>query len=125
MISQTILMRKFLFKAVYGDDGSYGIYQWEGAGWNPVPDNFDEKKFEKAEEPQSAVWKSRDGKREVIYNADGHWIQLPEGDLIYPIALDKQDDAIVWVTMKEVYKNIAENDTVTKYIRIYKCTYKL
>ena len=118
-----ILMRKFLFKAVYGD-GEYKIYQWEGADWKPVPDDFDETKFEKVEEPQSAVWKSRDGKREIIYNAEGHWILLPEGDMIYPIALDKQDDAITWVVMKE-FDQSNENTTQTRTLQIYKCTYKL
>lgn len=115
-----ILMRKFLFKAVY-EDGKYQIYQWDGAKWGAVPKDFDEKKLAGTKAPESAVWKSSDGIREVIYNADGHWIQLPEGDVVYPIAIGKTDHVITWLTTNE----IVDEPHGKKKIQIIKCTYKL
>lgn len=115
-----ILLKKFLFKAVY-EGNEYHIYQWKGADWARVPDNFDEKKLSGGTEPASAVWKSSDGKREVVYNADGHWIQLPEGEIVYPIALDKRGNKVIWVELN----TIEHQEDQSKTLQIIKCTYKL
>lgn len=114
-----VLDGRFLFKVVYSENGRQ-IYQMNAGKWNPVPKNFDEKKLADTNVPTSAKWKSADGKREVVYNADGHWIQLPEGDIVNPIAFEKQGDILVWAE-----ENTILNEDGTKKVQIIKCTYKL
>lgn len=110
---------KCLYKSQNTSDG-YQIYQFNLGKWNPVDSNFDEKAIKDVQEPASVVWKSADGKREVVYNAEGHWLQLPEGDIVNPLAVEKIGNSVVWVNYNEV-----QNQDGTSKVQIVKCTYKL
>ncbi|MBQ0025452.1 MAG: hypothetical protein KBT00_07010 [Bacteroidales bacterium] len=112
---EDILAGKNMFKEKEGK-----IYQFNKGQWNLVPDDFGKDMVENTTRPTSASWKSGDGKREVLFNAEGGFIQLPEGDIIYPVAWDKLGNDIVWAENRTVNKQ----DGSTVY-RIVKCTYKL
>lgn len=96
------------------------IYQFNKGKWIPVPKDYGKDIVAKDKKPASASWKSSDGKREVIFNAEGGFLQFPEGDIVYPAAWDKRGNEIIW----------AQNETVsnadgTLLYKIVKCTYKL
>ena len=112
---QSILDGKEIFKEAKGV-----IYQFNKGQWTQVPENYGENMVTNNKKPASATWKSSDGKREVIFNAKGGFIQLPEGDIIYPLAWDKIGDDIVWAETQTIYN---QDDTIT--FKIVKCTYKL
>lgn len=107
-------------KNLYKTDASGNIYQFGAGKWTPVGSSFKTDKLENVVEPASATWKSSDGKRQVVYNAQGHWLQLPEGDIVYPIAIEKAGDTITWADRKTI---TAEDGS--QKIQIIKCTYKL
>ena len=112
---EDVLAGKNMFKEKEGK-----IYQFNKGQWSLVPDDFGKDMVENTTRPASASWKSSDGKREVLFNADGGFIQLPEGDIIYPVAWDKIGNDIVWAETRTADKQ----DGSTVY-RIVKCTYKL
>lgn len=96
------------------------IYQLSNGSWNPVPKDYGKNFAAKEKKPASARWKSSDGKREVLYNAQGGFIQLPEGDIVYPEAWDKRGDELIWAENQTLYN---QDGSVT--LRVLKCTYKL
>lgn len=105
---------------IFKEDSNGRIYQYSNGSWNPVPKDYGKSFAKKEKKPASASWKSGDGKRTVVYNAEGGFLQFPEGDIVYPVAWEKRGNEIVW----------AENDTVenqdgTKVCKVIKCTYKL
>lgn len=112
---EDILAGRNMFKE---KDGK--VYQFNKGQWSLVPDDFGKDMVENTTKPASASWKSSDGKREVLFNAEGGFIQLPEGDIIYPVAWDKIGNDIVWADIQ----TSAKQDGTTVY-RIVKCTYKL
>lgn len=97
------------------------VYQFDKGKWNQVPEDFGKKMVAQNKRPESASFKSSDGKREVIFNAEGGFLQFPEGDIVYPAVWEKIGDEIVWATNVTVYDN---NGVATNH-RIIKCTYKL
>lgn len=112
---------KFIFK--YKNDqagGAPGIYQFNGGSWTKMPDDYGTKPIKGTAKPASATWTSHDGKRATSYNAEGGFIQLPEGDIIYPMAWEKQGDILVWAEMEE--SDMADGSRI---YRVVKCTYKL
>ena len=104
-----------IFKEVDGK-----VYQFNKGSWTAVSKDYGKNMVAKAKSPASASWKSSDGKREVIYNAEGGFIQLPEGDIIYPAAWEKQGNNIVWVDIVTT-----EKEDGSLLYQIVKCTYKL
>ena len=96
------------------------IFQFNKGKWNPVPKNYGEEMKAKAQKPVGASWKSTDGKREVIFNAEGGFLQLPEGDIVYPAVWDKRGNEIIWADQQT-----SENQDGTLVYKIVKCTYKL
>ena len=69
-------------------------------------------------ETGNQYWTSRDGKRNVMYNADGGFIALPEGDEIFqPHAWKAYSDKIQWL-----YVDTTEDGSK---IQLILCTYKL
>lgn len=68
-----------------------------------------------AEPAKSGSWTSLDGKRTLVYNAQGGFLQLPEGDIVYPCALEKTADGVVWV----------EQEIRNGRVGIFKCFYKI
>ncbi|MCQ2172633.1 MAG: hypothetical protein MJZ17_07805 [Bacteroidales bacterium] len=96
------------------------VYQFNKGSWNLVPDNFEEQAAPAEKAPQSASWTSMDGKRTATFNAEGGFITLPEGDVIYPVAWEKQGRYIVWAEVESAQMQ----DNSVQY-RIIKCTYKL
>ena len=67
--------------------------------------------------PTGQNWKSQDGKREVVYNAEGGYLVLPEGDEIFqPEAWKASSNKIQWIVTKTTEDG--------KY-QLILCTYKL
>lgn len=112
---EDILAGRNMFKE---KDGK--VYQFNKGQWSLVPDDFGKDMVANTVKPASASWKSNDGKREASFNADGGYIQLPEGDIIYPVAWDKVGNDIIWAETQTA----SRQDGTTVY-RIVKCTYKL
>lgn len=115
-----VLNGDFIFKE--GPDGC--VYQLNGTSWGVVPqqDLKDDKIKDKVSKtPASASFKSSDGKREVIFNAEGGFLQFPEGDVVYPMVWDKRGNEIIWA------ENVTEYDKngAAFAFKIVKCTYKL
>lgn len=93
-----------------------------GGGWVPVSDEEVKKLNEQKPQvaPASESWTSSDGKRTVYYNAEGGFLQLPEGDQAYPTSWKKVGNELHWT-------HTASKDTgdgCFEYI-VVKCTYKL
>lgn len=124
---QEILAKNYLYK--YDDNGN--PCEVKNGKLVKIDEDFYKKTLPTKKQAESAVWKSSDGKREVIYNAKGQWLQLPEGDVVYPVAIQKFDNEIVWITHQPVegklYKAEDSNMMVPLRtgIKIVKCTYKL
>ncbi len=116
---ENILAGKNIFKAVETGNGVQ-IYQFNAGSWSVVPDNFNQKAVAGESKPQSATWTSKDGKRKASFNAEGGFIQLPEGDVIYPDAWEKQGNNLVWAIIKTV-----DQTDGSRLYQIVKCTYKL
>lgn len=113
---ENVLAGKNIFKE--GADGK--VYQFNKGSWLPVPDDFEAQAAPKASKPVSASFKSSDGMREVSYNAEGGFLSFPEGDIVYPMAWEKQGNAIVWA---DVSAALQEDGSIV--YQIAKCTYKL
>lgn len=107
-------------KNIYKEGPDGCIYQSTGNGWSAVPENVVEEMQTAQNTLQSASWTSSDGKRTVIYNANGGFLQLPEGDLIYPLAWEKVGNKLTWAQNETVL-----NEDGTTTVKIIKCTYKL
>jgi len=108
---------------IYASGGGTSIYHYNGGGWTALSEeelkSLNAKKKD-ASAPKSMSWKSKDGKRTVFYNAEGGFIQLPEGDQAYPMVLKWSDDAIQWLCTK-----IAKSANGKNEYQIIQCTYKL
>lgn len=109
------MLDKYLYKNQGGT-----TYRYNGGNWTPVSANFDYNNLPEIKQPVSASWKSSDGKREVIFNADGCWLQLPEGDVVYPSALEKVGNKLQWLVTETIQRKDG-----TYVQRVSKCTYKL
>jgi len=109
------MLDEYLFKQENGN-----IYRYNGGNWSKVPANFDYTKLPEIASPKSASWKSNDNKREVAFNAKGCWLQLPEGDVVYPVALESNADSIQWIVSERI-----EQPSGKELYRVIKCTYKL
>lgn len=127
---EEILAKNYLYK--YDDNGN--PCEVKNGKLVKIDEDFYKKTLPTKKQAESAVWKSSDGKREVIYNAKGQWLQLPEGDVVYPVAIQKFDNEIVWITHQPVETKkptIYHRDEngelipVTTGIKVVKCTYKL
>jgi len=103
-----------LFKEINGK-----ICKYDGGKWTPADVDYDN--LPEVVSPKSSSWRSSDGKREVIYNADGGWLQLPEGDVVYPYAIQKIGNSIQWIMM-ETTLDAKTNEAVQL---VSKCIYKL
>ena len=111
-----VLAGKIIFKE---KDGK--IFQFDKGKWNQVPEDYGKDMVKNTKRPASASFKSSDGKREVIFNAEGGFLQFPEGDIVYPAVWDKRDNEIIWAENETIYD---QNGSAAAY-RIVKCTYKL
>lgn len=111
-----VLAGKIIFKE---KDGK--IFQFDKGKWNQVPEDYGKDMVKNTKRPASASFKSSDGKREVIFNAEGGFLQFPEGDIVYPAVWDKRGNEIIWAENETVYDN---NGNAANF-RIVKCTYKL
>ncbi|MCQ2131007.1 MAG: hypothetical protein MJY94_06420 [Bacteroidales bacterium] len=111
-----VLAGKVIFKE---KDGK--IYQFNKGQWSQVPEDYGKDMVAKTSSPKSASFKSSDDKREVIFNADGGFLQFPEGDIVYPAVWEKRGNEIIWAENETVYDN---NGNAANF-RIVKCTYKL
>lgn len=90
-----------------GDFQQYSNGKWVAAQWPKAQ----QKNYRRQE---SATWTTSDG-RKVIYDAQTGCLMLPEGDIIYPMAFEKQGNTLVWAIQE------SEGSTV----KIVKCLYKL
>ena len=109
-------------KYIFCSDKNGKVYQFNSGTWSELG-NSRVKELEgmkKTAAPASQSWTSQDGKRKVIYNAEGGFFQLPEGDLAYPDAWKVEGNKIQWI-------HVATEDTGNgnyKY-QLVLCTYKL
>ncbi|MCQ2134687.1 MAG: hypothetical protein MJY88_06935 [Bacteroidales bacterium] len=111
-----VLAGKNIFKE---KDGK--VYQFNQGQWSQVPEDYGKNMVKSTKRPAGASFKSSDGKREVLFNTEGGFLQLPEGDIVYPAVWDKRGDELIWAVNETVYD---KNGAATTY-RIVKCTYKL
>lgn len=108
-------------KSIFAMDRDGTVYQFNKGRWDRMSgaqlESFQNKK--KTSAPANTSWTSSDGERTVYFNADGAFLQLPEGDQIFPYAWKKDGHNLSWVNI-----NMEEKDGKTKY-QIVKCLYKL
>ena len=109
-------------KYIFASDRSGTVYQFSNGSWNPlsaarVKELNDMKK---TATPAGQSWTSQDGKRLVIFNAEGGYFQMPEGDLAYPDAWKVDGNKIQWIVVKDE----EAGDGTYKY-QLVLCTYKL
>ena len=109
-------------KCIFASDRSGTVYQFNNGSWSPltaarVKELNDMKK---TATPAGRTWTSQDGKRQVIFNAEGGYFQMPEGDLAYPDAWKVDGNKIQWI----VVKGEEATDGTWKY-QLVLCTYKL
>lgn len=110
-----ILSGKSMFKESNGN-----LYQFNKGTWTSISKDYGANFAAKETKPQSAKWTSSDGKREVVYNAEGGFLSFPEGDIVYPVAWEKRGNQIIWAEI--VDENKADGSSLYK---IVKCVYKL
>ena len=87
-------------KHIYGMDEDGKVYHFVSGSWLPVSDEEFKKLNGKKKEPTapvSATWTSSDGQRKVFYNAEGGFIQLPEGDVVFPTVWRKNGNKLEWI----------------------------
>ena len=87
-------------KHMYSMDEDGKVYHFVSGSWIPVTDEEFQKlngKRKDASSPKSTSWTSSDGKRKVYYNAEGGFLQLPEGDQAFPSAWKKDGNKLQWV----------------------------
>ncbi len=111
-----ILAKKYLYKI----DDNGDLCEVKNGKLVKIGEDFYKKTLPTMKQAESAVWKSSDGKREVIYNAKGQWLQLPEGDVVNPTAIQKYDNEIVWIKLE-----LEDIEDQWVCFKIIKCTYKL
>lgn len=105
-------------KHIYSMDADGHVTHFVGGSWVPVSDDEFKKlngKKKDAGSPVSTSWTSSDGQRKVFYNADGGYLQLPEGDQVFPEAWKKDGNALKWLLAR---------DEGGKY-QVILCTYML
>ena len=109
-------------KYIFASDADGKVYQFGGGKWTPltVARVKELNDMKKTETPAGQTWTSRDGKREVVFNAEGGFIQLPEGDVVFPDSWKASSDAIQWVR----FRMPETGESAGKY-QIILCTYKL
>ena len=106
-------------KYLFASNAEGEVYQFNGGTWTKLSDKRIKElsKMKYDYEIGNQSWKSQDGKREIIFNADGGYIVLPEGDEIFqPHAWKAYPDKIQWI-----YVGTTENGK----IQLILCTYKL
>jgi len=107
---------------VFCSDDEGAVYQLINGSWSKISDEEYKRlnKVKKEEGPSSQTWVSQDGKRKVYYQADGSYIQLPEGDRAYPHVIKKDGNEIKWI-----HYATQESGNGTYNCQIVLCTYKL
>ena len=106
---------------IFASDRNGTVYQFNNGSWSPlsaarVKELNDMKK---TATPAGQSWTSQDGKREVIFNAEGGYFQMPEGDLAYPDAWKFDGNKLQWIVVD------TEGDANGGYTyKLIRCTYK-
>jgi len=121
-----------VFGSAYFDDllaGKYifasnkeAVFQFQNGSWTRLTDQRVKElsEMKKTAAPDSQTWTSQDGKRKVVYNAEGGFFQLPEGDLAFPDAWKVSDNKIQWIRI-----NTEDAGNGNYKYQIVLCTYKL
>ena len=107
-------------KHIYSMDQDGVVTHYVNGSWVRVTDDEFKKlngKRKDAGSPVSTTWTSADGQRKVYYNADGGYLQMPEGDQVFPTAWKKDGNALKWLITRTT-----DNDA--KY-QVILCTYYL
>ena len=109
-------------KCIYASDMTGTIRQFDNGSWSPLSAARVKElsELKKTATPAGQTWTSQDGKREVIFNAEGGYFQMPEGDLAYPDAWKVDGNKIQWIVVKDE----EAGDGTYKY-QLVLCTYKL
>ena len=108
-------------KYVFASNAAGEVYQFDAGSWTLL----DKERvrtlndMKKTATPRSQTWTSRDGKREVVFNAEGGFFQFPEGDVVYPDSWKATDGGIQWIR----FRMPETGESAGKY-QIVLCTYK-
>ena len=114
---------------IYAQDENGKVYKFSGAlgkgadgDWVPLSDKEVKELTDSKPEyaPTSQSWTSSDGQRTVYYNAEGGFIQLPEGDQAFPMCWKKVGDELKWIHMASQETGNGEFEFL-----LVQCTYKL
>lgn len=106
-------------KYIFASNTDGEVYQFSGGSWTKLSDQKVKElsAMKKTATPAGQTFKSQDGRREVVFNAEGGYIMLPEGDEIFqPHAWKAFSNKIQWL-------NVATTED-GKY-QLILCTYKL
>lgn len=106
-------------KYIFASNAAGDVYQFSGGSWTKLSDQKVKElsAMKKTATPAGQTFKSQDGRREVVFNAEGGYIMLPEGDEIFqPHAWKAFSNKIQWL-------NVATTED-GKY-QLILCTYKL
>ncbi|MBR4775760.1 MAG: hypothetical protein IK008_06650 [Bacteroidales bacterium] len=107
-------------KHIYSMDEDGVVTHYVNGSWIPVTNDEFKKlngKKKDAGAPVSTTWTSSDGQRKVFYNADGGYLQMPEGDQVFPTAWKKDGNLLKWLITRT-------SDDDAKY-QVILCTYML
>lgn len=110
-------------KHIYSTAEDGKVYHFSGGSWSPVSDEELQKLNDKrkdASSPKSASWTSSDGKRKVFYNAEGGFLQMPEGDQVFPTAWKKTGNKLQWY-----HEAIEDTGNGNYKYQLVLCTYML
>ena len=114
---------------IYAVDEDGRVYKFSGAlgkgadgDWAPLSEDEVKRLAGRKSEvaPASRSWTSSDGKRTVYYNAEGGFIQLPEGDQAFPMCWKKVGNELKWIHMA----SRETGDGCFEFLLV-QCTYKL
>ena len=108
-------------KYIFASDEKGQIYQFGGGVWTPLSTARVKElnDMKKTLTPAGQTWTSRDGARTVVFNAEGGFFQLPEGDVVFPDSWKATADRLQWVQ----FRMPETGESAGKY-QIVLCTYK-
>ncbi|MBR6280394.1 MAG: hypothetical protein IKR32_03730 [Bacteroidales bacterium] len=104
---------------IFASNGGGEVFQYTGGNWARLTKDRVKQlsEMKKSAGAAGGRWTSKDGKREVVYNAEMGLLTLPEGDVVSPHAIKPTADAILWTVQRY--------DEASNTVQIIQCTYKL
>ena len=109
-------------KYIFASNAAGEVYQFNAGQWTLLTKERVKElnEMKKTVTPASQTWTSRDGKRTVVFNAEGGFFQFPEGNVVLPDSWKATESQIQWVQ----FRTPLLGESAGKY-QIVLCTYKL